>query len=325
MNEFQNGEVFQFDGIHQASSMYLKDAAGLGRFDAGRLLVLEREWKAEYGQVPINDEMFSFAQSDRVFQGSNGELTFFFSAQYNCFVLLGFELKPSTRGGGNVIAIQSRLSRKMILGPIHEGVGVAACGVTGRTPAVHTPAVHAPAVHAVPAHVLHQIVMADTFMTGGAIATVREKIYVRTLVDGFVGVARLDVPSIDDYRALMTDAAEDLGAKVVERQERICDAFDDQARALQEYRFALKRSRRRTAGMMAAAAIGMAATLWLETKIDGDWLQYGLLVVFALSALVMGIGVVRNSIAVRNAVAAVRSGHAVKFIHDTVRRGPRTT
>ena len=126
MNEFQNGEVFQFDGIYQASTMYLADAAELGRFDAGRLKTLEREWQAKYDQLPSAEDQFSFAEAVRAYQGNNGELSFMFSVKNKCFVLLSFELKPSTRGRGNVVAIDTGLSRKKSLFTVYGATGIAA-------------------------------------------------------------------------------------------------------------------------------------------------------------------------------------------------------
>lgn len=114
MNAYSNDEIFQFDGIYKASRMYLADAAELGRFDAGRLRILEREWQVMLGGAPANDQVFSFASAKQSFSGGNGKLTFIYSPSLKCFVLLSFKLKPSARGCGNVVSIEAGLNRRLM-------------------------------------------------------------------------------------------------------------------------------------------------------------------------------------------------------------------
>ncbi|ESQ83170.1 hypothetical protein AEAC466_15015 [Asticcacaulis sp. AC466] len=134
MNEFENGELFPIGGIHQASKMYLADAAELGRFDAGRLRTLEKEWQAAYSVLPRNEAPFSFATALMKFDGQNGRLTFIYSPSADAFVLLTFTLKPSTRGSGNVVTIDAGLSHRPkppVLTEATPGIAVGAVAFAG--------------------------------------------------------------------------------------------------------------------------------------------------------------------------------------------------
>ncbi len=306
MSEFQNGEIFQLDGMHQASTMYLADAGELGRFDSRRLQILEKEWKAVYDQLPTNDDEFSFKKARRIYEGKNGELTFMYSPQYNSFVLLGFELKPSARGHANIVPIETALSRRKTFCVAYGDEDLAAACTTGAGTAL--------------------AVVSEAVDPDGTTVRTRERLVICALVDHFrQRTAAIEAYTMENYRILVSDFADDLGHEVLQSQDRVFETFDDHARKLQSYEFKLKRNRRATLGIMALAAAAVGLPLILDVKINMEAVQAGLCVVFGTSALAMGIIVVRNSVKVQSAWAAIRSGHALKIFYDFVASVPRIT
>jgi len=247
MNEFQNGEMFPVGGIHQASSMYLADAAELGRFDAGRLLTLEKEWQAKFQQLPINDEVFSFCTALRVFEGLNGKLTFIYSPSADCFVLLGFVLKPSTRGSGNVITLNLSACHPTLVRPMnyHRDVAVGAVAAVGSPPPFGTTYSHDN--------------MSRTMLKSWVDERSNATHSLRALLEGLpADPLRLHNLQRDLARQLLEQG--DLEIRLAEEQARLCIAAQAKANQVRHDAVtALRRSRIFTTALFTIAGIALAA------------------------------------------------------------------